>query len=250
MSRPTMAVMRNRTIVTGATSGIGYELAGQLARAGVHVIAIGRQPQRLAALAALSSRIEPLAVDLANPDRVHHVVGTLAERYDDIDGLINNAGVQHDRRFDDDTYGPADIQEELSVNLTAPLLLTHALLPALRRQPSATIVNVTSGLGYVPKRTAAVYSASKAGLRLFSDALRVQTRGTSVRIIEAVMPLVDTPMTRGRGRGKISASEAAAQVIRGMEDGHDVIRVGKARALPHLQRWAPALLERLMQATP
>lgn len=245
-----LAAMRIRTIITGATSGIGYELAAQLSAAGVSVIALGRQPRQLAALAVLSSRIEPVAVDLTDRDAVRDVVSTLTASYADIDGLINNAGVQYDRRFDDPTYGPAEIEEELSVNLTAPVLLTHRLLPTLTRQPSATVVNVTSGLGYVPKRTAAVYSASKAGLRLFTDALRIQTRGTSVRVVEAVMPLVDTPMTRGRGRGKIAASDAAAQLIRGVALGHSVVRVGKARALPHLQRWAPSLLERLMQATP
>ena len=245
-----MAIMRIRTIITGATSGIGYELATQLAGAGVHVIAIGRQPERLASLAAGSTRIEPVAADLSNRDAVLNIAGMLTARYDDIDGLINNAGVQHDWRFDDSRYGPADIEEELAVNLTAPILLTHALLPVLRRHASAAIVNVTSGLGYVPKRTAAVYSASKAGLRLFTDALRVQTRDSSVRIVEAVMPLVDTPMTRGRGRGKISASDAATQLLRGVAQGHAVVRVGKARALPHLQRWAPALLHRLMQTHP
>lgn len=242
--------MRIRTIVTGATSGIGYELAVQLAAAGVQVIALGRHQQRLMALSTLSPRIEPVAVDLADFVDTREAIATLIERYPDIDGLINNAGVQHDQRFDDRSYGPHQIEEELAVNLAAPLLLTHALLPVLSRQPSATVINVTSGLGYAPKRTAAVYSASKAGLRLFTEALRVQTRGTSVRVVEAVMPLVDTPMTHGRGSGKISAADAAAQLIHGVSLGHAVVRVGKARALPHLQRWAPSLLARLMQATP
>lgn len=165
--------MRTRTIITGATSGIGFELPAQLAGAGVAVIANGRQPQRLAALAALSSRIEPLTVDLTD----RHAVG-------------------------------------------------------------AAIATIT-----------ARYSASTAGLQLFTDALRVQTRGMSVRVVEALMPLVDTPMTHGRGRGKIAASDAAAQLIRGVALGHAEVRVGKARALPHLQRWAPSLLARLTQAT-
>lgn len=241
--------MRRRTIVTGATSGIGYELAVQLADAGVPVIAIGRHRERLDALAARSPRIEPFAADLSDRASWRDLVTTLTARYDDIDGLINNAGVQFDHRIDDPAYGAEHILRELDVNLAAPLVLTQLLMPTLRRQSAATVVNVTSGLAYAPKRTAAVYSASKAGLRLFTDALRVQSRGTSVRIVEAVLPLVDTPMTRGRGRGKISAASAAAQLIRGVNRGHTVVRIGKARALPYLQRWSPALLDRLMQST-
>lgn len=241
--------MQRRTIVTGATSGIGYELAVQLADAGVSVIAIGRHRERLNRLAALSPRIEPVEADLSDRGSVHALATMLTARYDDIDGLINNAGVQYDERVDDPAYGVEQILRELDVNLAAPLVLTQQLLPTLRRQPAAAVVNVTSGLAYAPKRTAAVYSASKAGLRLFTEGLRVQSRGTSVRIVEAVMPLVDTPMTQGRGRGKVSAAWAAAQLIHGVRRGHAVVRIGKARALPYLQRWSPALLDRLMQGS-
>ncbi len=94
-----------------------------------------------------------------------------------------------------------------------------------------------------------MYSATKAGLHLFTQALRVQLRGSSVRVVEAVVPLVDTPMTQGRGTGKMSAAQAARHIIAGIRSGQPDIWVGKARALPVLQRWAPGLLQQLMQSS-
>jgi short-subunit dehydrogenase involved in D-alanine esterification of teichoic acids len=161
--------------------------------------------------------------------------------------LINNAGVQYNVRADDADYSLAQIRAEVDINLLAPIALTHALLPHLQAKNAAWIVNVTSGLGYVPKRTAAVYSATKAGLHLFTRALRVQLAGSSVRVVEAVMPLVDTPMTQGRARGKLPAAQAARALIKGLLARRTDIYIGKARALPLLLRWAPALVERALQ---
>ncbi len=169
------------------------------------------------------------------------------QRHPDLGCLVNNAGIQHAQRLDDAAVDAAGIRREIDVNLTAPLLLSHALLPQLQAQSAGCIVNIGSGLGLVPRRDAAVYSASKAGLRLFSQALRVQLRGSALRVVHVLPPLVDTPMTAGRGRRKLSADEAARQLILGLRRGDDEIRIGAARALPLLQRWAPGLLARLMQ---
>lgn len=234
------------TIVTGATSGIGLALARQLASAGVHVIAIGRNGEALQALAAQSRRVTPLVADLGDIDRLPALVASIVADHPDVGCLINNAGIQHDLRCDDARCSAALVRKEVDVNLVAPIVLAQQLLPHLQGRPGACIVNVTSALAYAPKRTAAVYSATKAGLHLFTRALRLQVPGT-VRVVEAVMPLVDTPMTAGRGRGKLPAAEAARQLIEGLRAGRQEILIGPARWLPWLQRWAPALLARLLQ---
>lgn len=236
-------------LVTGATSGIGWELACQLAEAGVGVIALGRNQERLRALAALHPSIESVAYDLADLAAVPALVEQVVMRRPDIGGIINNAGVQQQNRMDDCDYEAAHICDEVHINLTAPMLLVHALLPHLQRQSNAMVLNITSGLGYVPKNCAAVYSATKAGLHLFTQALRVQMRASSVRVVEAIVPLVDTPMTQGRGRAKLSPAVTAQRIIAGMRSGRPDIWVGKARALPVLQRWAPGLLQRVMQSS-
>ena len=236
-------------IVTGASSGIGWHVARQLAASGATVVALGRDESRLQALARENRRLVPVIFDLSRTSAIDALVCELLRQYSSINILINNAGVQDDLRVADASYGHEAIEREVAVNLTAPVALTRALLPHLQSRSCASIVNVTSSLAYIPKRTSAVYGATKAGLRLFSDALRVQLRGSSVGVIEVVMPLVDTPMTAGRGSGKISAEAAAAALVAGINSGRDRVYVGKARMLPILMRWAPTLAARLMQRT-
>lgn len=235
------------TIVTGATSGIGLELTRQLVSSGVQVIAIGRNTEVLRALAARENRLAVHAADLSKIDALPALAARIVSEHPDVRCLINNAGIQTNHRLDDVSCSVNAIRLEVDVNLVAPMVLTQALLPHLQARRQSVIVNVTSGLGYVPKRTAAVYSATKAGLHLFTSALRVQMEGSSVRVVEAVMPLVDTPMTAGRGRDKLSAEQAACQLIEGLLAGRTNIHIGKARWLPWLQRWAPQVLAQIMQ---
>lgn len=236
------------TIVTGGGSGIGRALVSRLRSAGVSVIVIGRSEERLAALVRASPGTHVIAADLSNLERLTDLAARIIAAHPATGCLINNAGVQHNVRFDAVDYGCDAIASELASNLAAPLILTRALLPHLQQQPSACIVNVTSGLAFAPKRTAAVYSASKAGLHLFSRALRIQLAGTTVRVVEAVMPLVDTPMTAGRGRRTMAPDSAARQLLDGVCAGRHEVYVGVARFLPLMRRWAPGWLERVMQA--
>ena len=200
-------------IVTGASSGIGRALALQLARDGHMVLAVGRDAVRLAALKQEYAGIEAVPFDLVRTAEISVFVSELVNRFPGIDGVINNAAIQFDRRIDDAGYTDTEIENEIATNLLAPIVLARSLLPHLQARSHAVICNVTTGLAFVPKRTAAVYSASKAGLHLFSEGLRVQLCGSRVRVVETVMPIVDTPMTAGRGLGKISA-DTAAQAIR------------------------------------
>lgn len=236
-----------RTIVTGATSGIGRALAIQLIEAGVPVIAIGRNEDQLRELAARSGLVATYAADLSEIDALPALVARIVSAHPDVGCLINNAGIQNDLRVDDAPCDAAQICHEVDVNLVAPMVLTQALIAHLQRQPLGLVVNLTSALGYMPKRTAAVYSATKAGLHLFTQALRVQMAGTTVRVVEVVMPLVDTPMTAGRGGGKLPPAQAAHSLIEGLLAGKQDIRIGKARLLPWLQRWAPWMLARILQ---
>lgn len=241
---------RPRTfVVTGASSGIGRELARRLAGQGHRVIAVGRDADRLAETARLAPGIEAQPFDLAKVGAIDAFVADLVRRRPDIDGLVNNAAFQENVRMDEPGYGAGRIAREIDVNLAAPIALCRALLGHLAGQPSAVIVNVTSGLAFAPKRTSAVYCATKAGLHLFSEALRAQLSRSDVAVVEAVLPLVDTPMTAGRGRGKISAAAAAEAVVAGLKAGHARIFVGKARALPLLLRWAPSVARRIMLAS-
>ena len=140
-----------------------------------------------------------------------------------------------------------DIENELHVNLLAPVLLTHAFLPHLQRQAASAIVNVSSVLALVPKQSASAYCASKAALHSFSRSLRWQLESTSVRVFEVMPPLVDTAMTANRGTGKISPEALAAAFWAGFRTDQYELRVGKAKAAGLIARLSPSLAERIMR---
>ncbi|MEU4418121.1 SDR family NAD(P)-dependent oxidoreductase [Nocardia salmonicida] len=243
-------IVARAALVTGGGSGVGFALAQQLAATGRHVLICGRDPDRLANAAARIPGLQTICADLAVPADVDRVAATAAA-ISGLDLVINNAGVQIDRQWVTSEAGELldDVTEELAANLAAPLRLTARLLPTLALAPAATIVNITSGLGLVPKRSAPVYCASKAGLIAATTSLRYQLAvdAPTVRIVDAMLPLVDTAMTAGRGRGKISPDAAAAAVLAGLRKRRvRRIRVGKVGILLGMQRISPALAARVV----
>lgn len=233
-------------LITGATSGIGFCLSQQLAMSGKKVLALGRNSSKLAELDGLSENIFPVAFDVSRIDKIAGFMSQVFKDHPDINVLINNAGIQDNVRVDDSDYNAENIKNEITINLTAPIELSRAALPFLSNAANGRIVNVTSGLAFVPKTTSAVYSATKSGLHLFSEGLRVQS-GDKLSVSEVILPIVATPMTEGRGSGKISADDAARQIITGIAAQKDRIYVGKAKALPYLLRIAPFIARRIIQ---
>ena len=232
-------------IVTGATSGIGAELAKQLAENRWKVIATGRNTDKLKQLSASSKLIITKKLDLSSKKSIVSFAEFINEKHPDASLLFNNAAVQFEHHLDDKDYKIEHVEEEIFVNLTAPILLTKLLLRTLQKN-RGQVMNISSGLGLAPKGTAAVYCATKAGLNMFGEAVRAQ-RSESIRVSEAILPLVDTPMTEGRGSGKISAQDAAGQIIAGALSDMDRVHVGKTRLLPAMMRIAPGLVKRILK---
>lgn len=261
-----MTLSERTILVTGATSGVGRALAEAFSGAGARVIVHGRDERRLAAVADAVAGV-PVSSDLAARDGASRLVsGALASAsqagWPAPSVLVNNAAVQRTYLFAErDAAESADeAAREIAVDLTAPIQVTALMLPSLREtarvsgRPSA-VVNVTSGLALAPKKTAPVYCAAKAGLRAFSKALRYQMEdgaaegGPSVRVVEAMLPLVDTPMTAGRETrvGKIAPEQAAREIVAGVLAGRDEVGVGKARVFKRLHRWVPSVAERMLR---
>lgn len=232
-----MELSGKHVLVTGGSAGIGLALAQALLRAGARVTLCGRSAARLHhAGEVLGPSARTICCDVADPGQHATLLDEAERAHGPLDLLINNAGVQQLMDFTDDAQ-PRQIVSEVMINLTAPLLLTEAVLPRLRRRPEAAIVQVTSGLALSPKASAPVYCAAKSGLRTFTRALRWQLEGEPLRVVEVLPPLVDTAMTAGRGRGKITAEQAAAEIIAGLRADREEIYVGRSRLL----RWIVAL---------
>ncbi|AKM06504.1 SDR family NAD(P)-dependent oxidoreductase [Pelagerythrobacter marensis] len=238
--------LENKTIVmTGGSSGVGLEILRRLAP-GNRIVNLSRSaPPRDAGHGDAFDHVE---TDLADPvalERAIERIGTLCP--EGIDSLICCAAVQFTPRLADPTFDRATIAREIAVNLTAPIVLVAGLLRGLMRRPGAFVLNVNSGLALVPKAESAVYCATKAGLDNFSRGLRAQLADCPVRVVQAFLPLVDTPMTAGRGTGKLSADEAARQILEGVERGVADNDIGKVGLLRLVQRISPSLARRIIQ---
>jgi len=242
--------LHNRTImITGATSGIGKALCRQLTDQGNHIVAVGRSTDKLDALKRELKDSTPIRCDLTSKSSVI----ALAQRIEgddlSVSVLINNAAVQYTPRFVDADFSFDSIDAEVTTNFTAIAWLTSLMLPRLIEQAGGSaIVNMSSGLAYYPKSSSALYCASKAALHSLSQSLRYQLADTNVGVSEVLLPLVDTPMTEGRGTNKLTPQFAAAETIQGVENGLDEIFIGKARILPFLNRISPALTKRILRS--
>ena len=239
-------------LLTGATRGIGRALAAQLVKAGATVLAVARDADALAALAwELGPQLQTYNCDLENVEDRAGLIKRITTAALPLDGLINNAGVQIEADYLVASHVDLvdDITTEITINLVAPLHLCAALVPHLAQRPEGFIVNVTSALALAPKQDAPIYCATKAGLRSFTTALRYQAEqlAPNLRIYECIMSLVDTDMTQGRGRGKISPDKAAQELLQGLKRGTDEIWIGKTRVLRWIHRVSPALAAKILR---
>ncbi len=247
-----MELAGRTVLITGGARGIGRELTRQLTGLGAHVIAMGRDGAQLDQLAAAHPRqVTIYSFDLADPQALDSAIAGLRSRHPELSVLINNAGVQASADFiaGEAHASLAALRREIAVNLEAPVALCAGLLPVLARQPHAAVVNVTSGLAIAPKKSAPGYCATKAALRSFSRALRYQCEDEApqIRVLDVVMPLVATDMTRGRGGAKMTPDEAAARLIGALRSDKSEVFVGRSLMLRRLMRLAPGLGYRLLR---
>lgn len=179
-------------VVTGGGTGIGRGLAEALHRLGNHVTVAGRRTDVLQQVVDANPGMDCLPLDQTEPDDITRFARDLVARRPRLNVLINNAGVQ---RSEDLTGGcVADAEIQVTTNLLGPIRLTAALLPQLLAQPSATIINVSSGLGFVPNAAMPTYSATKASLHSYTQSLRHQLRGSDIDVIEIIPPQVRTAL--------------------------------------------------------
>jgi uncharacterized oxidoreductase len=232
-------------VVTGATGGIGLEIARQMRDAGSTVIAVGRALDLLSL--ARSEGLETIMSDLSNSEGCDALCQQLTGR--PIDILINNAGVDPvysiDRAIDFEA-----IDRAIYLNLNAPIRLIGKLLPHLLQRPEAAIVNVTSGFAIAPSASTPVYCATKAGMRSFTLALRAQLADSPIKLIEALPPLVDTKMTSAiEAKNKMPPKACAAAIVAAIVAGHDEANIGDVGLLRMIYSISPALARRIMIAS-
>lgn len=239
-----MQLQGNKILITGATAGIGEAMLRKFLALNNSIIAVGRNERKLSELASIDEHVIPFACDISKTEELDRLATFVEQNHPETNILINNAGIQFNYHFDEGQL-LEKIEQEVAVNFIAPLKLIALLLPTLNRNKSAAIVNVSSGIGLVPKKQAPVYCGTKAGIHIFSKALRYQL--SQVKVFEMIPPLVDTEMTAGRGKGKISSWQLVEEFVSAFKKDTYEINIGKVRWLKLLNRWMPSVAERIMK---
>jgi len=189
-----MKTKDNTILITGGGSGIGRGLAEAFHRLGNRVIIAGRGKKTLDETTAANSGMKSLALDVSDPKSIQSFAAQITKDYPSLNVLINMAGIMQPENLLEKPDDLSTAEKTITTNLLGPIRLTAALLPLLRKQPHATIMNVSSGLAFVPLAFTPTYCATKAAIHSYTQSLRYQLKATNVEVIELIPPYVQTTL--------------------------------------------------------
>jgi uncharacterized oxidoreductase len=189
-----MQLTGNTILITGGGSGIGRGLAEAFQALGNTVIIAGRRQQALDATTAANPGMRSVQLDIDNAEAIRTFGAKMAKEYPALNVVIHNAGIMRPENLLAQPEDLAGAEAIITTNLLGPIRLTAALLPQLKKQPTATIMTVTSGLAYLPLAMTPTYCATKAAIHSYSLTLRYQLKGTKVEVLELVPPYVQTEL--------------------------------------------------------
>jgi uncharacterized oxidoreductase len=185
--------LQNSTIlITGGTSGIGLEFVRQLTDLGAKIIVTGRNLDALNETKKQFPTVHIFQSDVSKAEDIERLYRDVTQQFPQLNILINNAGQMRLIDLHDTTLSLENINREVATNLSGTIQMVHQFLPHLKKQESSAIVNVSSGIAFMAYSPAPVYSATKAGVRAYTQALRLQLQGTPVKVFEMIPPGVKT----------------------------------------------------------
>ncbi len=242
-----MNLTKNTILITGGTSGIGLEFAKQLSELGNKIIVTGRDQAKLERARKSLPKIITIQSDVADAKSIRALYDKVTSEHPELNILINNAGIMRTLNVHEQS-DVEDFTREIDTNLVGPIRMVKQFLPHLKKRQAAAIVNVSSGLAFVPLPSSPVYCATKAGLHSFTMSLRVQLKKTNVKVFELAPPATKTELLGDmseedmKGISIMGVEAMVAAAIRGMTSDQFEIRPGQANQLKFMSRLAPEFI--------
>ena len=227
----------NTILITGGATGIGFALAQAFIKYDNKVLICGRRESKLEEAKRKLPGVVIHKCDLSDLKGRQSLYRWVKDNYKELNVLINNAGIQRSINLRKGMLELLSGEDEIQTNFTAPIQLSALFAPLLLEKKEAAIINVSSGLGFVPMAVLPVYCATKAGVHMFTMSLRQQLKNTSVKVFEVIPPAVETELGRGtidesdEGYKGILPSDVAVETTKAFaEDKYEVI-IGNAKGL-------------------
>ncbi|MDE1865421.1 MAG: SDR family NAD(P)-dependent oxidoreductase [Candidatus Micrarchaeota archaeon] len=228
-----MRTSGNTILITGGATGIGFALAERLDKMGNTVIICGRRQNKLDEAKRKVPGLHPIRCDISNRFERVHLFKRISLSYRSLNILINNAGIQRAISFRNGDRELDNAEDEIETNLKAQIHLSALFIPLLAGQSESAMINVSSGLGFVPLARFPVYCATKAAIHSFTMSLRHQLKGTSIKVFELIPPIVHDTELKGKPIEKadwtLSSAEVAEAAVRGLENDQYEIPVGPTK---------------------
>ena len=232
-----MKVKNNTILITGGAMGIGFAMAQVFYKAGNTVIICGRRQGKLEEAQHILPGLHVRACDVTKDSERKLLFKWISESFKGLNVLINNAGIQRMIDMKKGAGGLVGGEDEIQTNLVAPIWMSAYFIPLLMKQKEAAVINVSSGLGFVPIASMPVYCATKSALHSFTMSLRHQLKDTAIKVFEVIPPMVDTELAKDlvEGEGEwdrgIPPAEVAEVVLASLEEDRFEIAVGDAEGL-------------------
>jgi uncharacterized oxidoreductase len=229
----------NTILVTGGAVGIGYALAEAFFKAGNKVLICGRRQTKLEEAGKKLTGIQTFQCDVTAREGRDSLFNWVKTNHPDLNILVNNAGVSGLIDFKKGVPEVFKSEDEIETNLKAPVLLSGYFIPLLSEKKEAAIVNISSGLAFVPLANSPLYGATKSALHSFSLALRHQLRETSIKVFELMPPICDTDLGRDPGNNSprpahlkgVPPSEFAKEALEALKNDEYEFASGEALQL-------------------
>lgn len=235
-----MEILNSTIVITGGSSGIGFEMCRQFIEKGNKVITCSRSLEKLTTAQKQLPDLIIYQCDIAQETECKSFADWIIENHPQTNVLINNAAIVTKTNFVENAFALKNLNQEIVTNFIAPVHLTKLLYPVLIQNSRPKIINITTGLVYVPRAVYTFYNSAKAALHSFTQVLRYQLKEENIQIIEVLFPAVDTPWHDGNPpKIAITPEKAVSEMLKGISRNKTEIRVSKVKLLYFIYRLAP-----------